>query len=56
MLVSMGHHILIHGRNPSKLKETEIAFMALPGGGRVESYLADLSHIADVEALAKSVG
>lgn len=28
----------------------------MPGGGRVESYLADLSRMADVEALAKAVG
>ncbi len=55
MLVSMGHHVLLHGRNPSKLKEAEKAISALPGDGRVESYVADLSRMADVEALAKAV-
>ena len=55
MLVSLGHSILLHGRNPAKLKEVERTLSALPDGGRVESYMADLSRIADVEALAKPV-
>lgn len=55
MLVSMGQHVLLHGRNPSKLKEAETSLSALPGGGRVERYVADLSRIADVEALATAV-
>ena len=55
MLVSAGHTVLLHGRNPSKLKDAESALSALPGGGRVESHLADLSRMADVEALAKAV-
>ena len=55
MLVSLGHHVLLHGRSPSKLEETERTLTALPGGGRVESYVADLSLMADVEALATTV-
>ena len=55
MLVSQGHHVLIHGRNPAKLEKVERSLSGLPGDGRVESYLADLSRIADVEALAKAV-
>jgi NAD(P)-dependent dehydrogenase (short-subunit alcohol dehydrogenase family) len=55
MLVSLGHHVLLHGRNPSKLEEVEKTLSALPLGGRVESYVADLSRMADVEALAKAV-
>jgi NAD(P)-dependent dehydrogenase (short-subunit alcohol dehydrogenase family) len=55
MLVSLGHHVLLHGRNPSKLEEAEKMLSALPGGGRVESYVADLSRMAEVEALAKAV-
>jgi NAD(P)-dependent dehydrogenase (short-subunit alcohol dehydrogenase family) len=55
MLVSLGNHVLLHGRNPSKLEEAEKTLSALPGGGHVESYLADLSRMADVEALAKAV-
>jgi NAD(P)-dependent dehydrogenase (short-subunit alcohol dehydrogenase family) len=55
MLVSQGHHLLLHGRNPSKLEEVEKTLCALSNGGEVESYVADLSRIDEVEALAKAV-
>ena len=55
-LVSMGHHVLLHGRNPAKLAEVEKALSALQGEGHIESYVADLSNLADVAALAKAVG
>ena len=53
MLVSMGHHVLLHGRNPSKLAEAAKTLSA--GGEIVESYVSDLSLMANVEALAKAV-
>jgi len=55
MLVSQGHHILLHGRNPAKLEEVERTLSALPDGGNVEIYVSDLSRMADVEALAGAV-
>jgi NAD(P)-dependent dehydrogenase (short-subunit alcohol dehydrogenase family) len=55
ILVSLGQHVLLHGRNPSKLEEAEKTLSVLPGCGRIESYVADLSLMADVEALAKAV-
>jgi NAD(P)-dependent dehydrogenase (short-subunit alcohol dehydrogenase family) len=55
MLVSQGHHVLLHGRNPDKLEEAERTLSGLAGGGRVESYLADLSRLTDAEVLAQSV-
>ena len=55
MLVSEGHHVLLHGRNPAKLEEVEKTLSALTGGGGVESCVADLSRMADVEALANEV-
>jgi len=55
MLVSEGHHVLLHGRNPAKLEEVEKTLSALTGGGDIESYVADLSRMADVEALANEV-
>ena len=55
MLVSLGHHVLLHGRNPGKLRDAEKNLSALPGGGRIESYVADLSLMANVEAFAKAV-
>ena len=55
MLVSQGHHVLLHGRNAAKLEEAEKTLSALPAGGGVESYVADLSRMADVQALARAV-
>jgi len=54
-LISKDHQVLIHGRNLAKLAETEKSLSALPGNGRIESYVADLSNMAEVEALAKAV-
>jgi NAD(P)-dependent dehydrogenase (short-subunit alcohol dehydrogenase family) len=55
MLVSQGHHVLLHGRNPAKLQKVETMLSGLTGGRRVASYVADLSSMADVEALARAV-
>jgi len=55
MLVSSGHHVLLHGRNPAKLEDAGRSLAALEGGGRLESYVADLSRMTDVETLAKEV-
>jgi NAD(P)-dependent dehydrogenase (short-subunit alcohol dehydrogenase family) len=55
MLVSLGHNVFLHGRNPAKLKKVEKELSDLPDGGRIESYVSDLSRMANVEALAKAV-
>ena len=55
MLASLGHNVLLHGRSPAKLENVEKILSPIADGGRVESYVADLSHMADVEALAKNV-
>ncbi len=55
MLVSQGHKVLLHGRNPAKLDKVAKELAALPGDGQVECYLADLSSMDDVEILAKAV-
>ncbi len=52
MLILLGHNVLLHGRSPEKLERT---LSALPDGGRHESYVSDLSRMANVEALAKAV-
>ena len=54
-LVTQGHTVLLHGRNPAKLADVEKSLSALPGEGQVESYVADLSRMADVVALAQDV-
>ena len=38
-----------------KLVETEKSLLALAGGGRIETYVCDLSRLADVAALARAV-
>jgi len=55
MLVSMGHNVLLHGRNPEKLENVGKELSAITDGGQIESYVADLSRMADVEAMAKAV-
>lgn len=55
MLVALGHTVLLHGRNPEKLANVETMLSALPDGGVVESYVADLSDMTAVETLAKAV-
>lgn len=55
MLVAQGHRVLLHGRNPAKLSAVEVELSNLPGGGAVESYVADLSHLAEVHGLAGAV-
>ena len=54
-LVSLGHNVLLHGRSPEKLESVERALSAISDAGQVESYVANLSRMADVEALAKAV-
>lgn len=50
-----GHTLLLHGRNPQKLDATVCEISALPGAGRVEAYVADLSSIGETAALANDV-
>jgi len=53
VLVSQGHKILVHGRNPQKLEQVQ---QELAGqGGEIEGYLADLSDLSQVEKLAAEV-
>ena len=49
-LAANGHKVLLHGRNPEKLKAA-----AADLGESVESYVADLSQLADVAEMAKQV-
>ena len=54
-LVQSGHHILLHGRNPEKLATAEATVRALANNAKVESYLADLSRMSEVETLVKTI-
>ena len=52
LLCSQGHRVLLHGRNPAKLEATR---QALSGSGHTETYLADLSDLSEVVALALTI-
>jgi NAD(P)-dependent dehydrogenase (short-subunit alcohol dehydrogenase family) len=54
-LVSQGHHVLIHGRNKNKLEQAERTLSEISGSAHIESYLADLSSLPEVIALANAV-
>lgn len=55
LLYRQGHHILLHGRNPTKLEHAESALSALEAEGQFEIYIADLSRIANADALAGEI-
>ena len=55
-LAAEGHTLLLHGRNAEKLEAAGREVSSIAGAGRIETYLADLSRIADVSALADEVG
>ena len=54
-LVSQGHTVLLHGRNVEKLNAVKQRLSALAGAANIESYVADLSSMADVERFANEV-
>jgi NAD(P)-dependent dehydrogenase (short-subunit alcohol dehydrogenase family) len=55
MLAGLGHHLLLHGRNPSKLKSVERSLLQTHPGAQLVCYEADFSRMADVIALARQV-
>ena len=52
-LGKQGHRILLHGRNPEKLKAAETSVAAV--GAVTDTFQADLSDLAQVIVLAKAV-
>ena len=55
ILASDGHRLLLHGRNASKLEQVREALSPVVASSSIESYLADLSSLAEVRTLANSV-
>ena len=53
MLAKQGHTVLLHGRSPKKLDM--LAKELTAAGGTVETYVADLSRMDDVKAMARAV-
>ncbi|WDQ17810.1 SDR family NAD(P)-dependent oxidoreductase [Rhodopirellula sp. P2] len=55
MLVSLGHHVLLHGRDAQKLEQLEQSLRPLSNDAVMERYVADLSRMNEVETLAEAV-
>lgn len=54
-LVSLGHHLIIHGRNSEKLAATKSLLMALPNVNTIDTVIADLSELKAVKQLADAL-
>jgi len=54
-LVSLGHTVLLHGRNAEKLQNVKHSLAALSGDAIIETYVADFSRMPEVESLAEAV-
>jgi NAD(P)-dependent dehydrogenase (short-subunit alcohol dehydrogenase family) len=54
-LVSLDHQVLLHGRSAAKLESVQQSLRLLNGSAKTETYVADLSHMPEVESFAKAV-
>lgn len=54
-LASMGHKLLIHGRNISKLNEIKNQISTLSDAMEIETYVCDLSDLKEVKFFAEDV-
>ncbi|MGF1727627.1 SDR family NAD(P)-dependent oxidoreductase [Photobacterium nomapromontoriensis] len=54
-LVAQGHHLLLSGRNSDKLAAVEVQLSSISTAGKIETYTADLSNLADVDMLTKTI-
>lgn len=55
MLVAQGHQVIVHGRSPEKLEKTRLSLSELAGLANLNAYLADLSDLQQVTALADTI-
>lgn len=55
MLAADGHRVLLHGRNADKLANIATPLAEKYGNENVESYIADLSDLSQVDDLAREV-
>ncbi|TNE51820.1 MAG: SDR family NAD(P)-dependent oxidoreductase [Deltaproteobacteria bacterium] len=54
-LASLGHTLLLHGRNASKLETVKQQLVGLSDSTRLDTYVADLSELSEVKNLASAV-
>ena len=55
-LAEEGHTLLCHGRNAGKLESVRRELSSIAGAGQVETYVADMSRMAEVAGLADEIG
>ncbi|WP_394202963.1 SDR family NAD(P)-dependent oxidoreductase [Shewanella waksmanii] len=55
ILLAQGHNVLLHGRSNDKLAKVAEQLAPINPDIELETYVADLSQMADVKALAESV-
>lgn len=55
MMAPLGHTLLLHGRSANKLEIAAKAVAAIAGAGKIETYQADLTDIAQVAAMAEAL-
>eukprot|EP00178_Gracilaria_changii_P025557 TRINITY_DN78726_c0_g1_i1.p1 TRINITY_DN78726_c0_g1~~TRINITY_DN78726_c0_g1_i1.p1 ORF type:complete len:299 (-),score=60.95 TRINITY_DN78726_c0_g1_i1:319-1143(-) len=54
-LVALGHNVLIHGRNASKLSATHAQLSRIRGARAVETYRADLSVLSELKSMGDAL-
>ncbi|MEM1112583.1 MAG: SDR family NAD(P)-dependent oxidoreductase [Pseudomonadota bacterium] len=54
-LAAAGHTLLIHGRSQAKLEDRQAQLQTIDGAGTIACFRADLSRLAEVDALAAEV-
>jgi len=55
MLAEQGHTLLLHGRNATKLEAAKAKLLTIRPEAPIETFLADLSHLKEVQGLADAV-
>lgn len=54
-LATEGHHVVLHGRNPSKLSETIIEIKSTTGNENVKGYVSDFSDLKSVREMVTAI-
>lgn len=55
MIASQGHHIILHGRDPSKVEHAAQQMSELSNKNNIEHHVADLSNLEEVKQLASTI-
>ncbi len=55
LLAHQGHNVLLHGRNPDKLRESKNIALALSSEENVNGYIADLANMDNVRTLVQNI-